>query len=101
MSYDLVITPAANDDIIAAMHWYDEQDENLGERFIAALQSRLADIQQSPLFPRLIGGLPIRRILLIRWPYFIYYRVIDQIIRIIAVIHTSRDPKYTTQRISS
>lgn len=99
MTYHLVVTPAASDDIDAAMNWYDEQEEDLGNRFIVAVQSRFDDILQSPLFPRLLSVSSIRRIHLIHWPYFIYYRIKNETIRIIAVIHTSRDPKFISSRI--
>ena len=101
MKYHLVVTPAAFLDINAAVEWYDEKAESLGNRFISAMESRFEDVLQSPLFSRLQNGSQVRRIYLNHWPYFIYYRVLDDSVRIIAVIHTSRDPKYVTQRISS
>ncbi len=99
MSGSLVISPAANQDIELAMEWYDGIASDLGDRFIVALQSRFEDILSAPLAPRLLAGRPVRRIYLKGWPYFIYYRIKEEKVRVIAVIHTSRDTKYISSRI--
>lgn len=99
MSCHLVVTPAANHDIDEAMNWYDKQEGGLGNRFITEVQDRFIDILKFPLASRLISETSVRRILLIRWPYFIYYRVVGESIRVFAVIHTSRDSNYISSRI--
>jgi toxin ParE1/3/4 len=101
MRYHLVVTPAAFADVDAAMQWYDDQVENLGDRFISEIESRFENILQSPLTPRLLEGGRLRKVGLNHWPYLIYYRVLESCVRVIAVIHTSRDPKYITQRTES
>ncbi len=98
MTDRLVISPAANRDIDVAMEWYEGVAGDLGDRFIADLQSRFGDILRSPLRPRLLAGRPVRRIYLNGWPYFIYYRIKEETVRVIAVIHTSRDPNYISSR---
>ena len=99
MSFHLVVTPAANRDIDEAMSWYDNQEGELGKRFITAIQDRFMSISKLPLNSKLILSNSSRRTLLIHWPYFIYYRVVDEVVRVFAVIHTSRDPVYISSRV--
>ncbi len=99
MSCHLVVTPAANRDIDEAINWYDSQEGGLGNRFIAAVQDRFMEISKFPLSSRLIPNTAARKSLLSHWPYFIYYRIVNEVIRVFAVIHTSRDPNYILSRV--
>ena len=54
MSFHLVVTPAANRDIDEAMSWYDNQEGELGNRFITAILDRLISISKHPLNSKLI-----------------------------------------------
>jgi len=100
MTFRLVISPAANRDIDEVMNWYDSQRETLGTRFIQALQTRFDEMTSSPFVPRVIPGSRLGRVILSGWPYMIYYRIVEETIRVIAIIHTSRDPAYIRSRIS-
>ena len=99
MTFTLVVTPAANRDIDEAMYWYDAQDQVLGNRFISAVQARFGDILNDPLRLRQLTGSTIRVSLLNHWPYMIYFRVVNERVRVIAIIHTSRDPNYINSRL--
>jgi toxin ParE1/3/4 len=99
MSLRLVISPTANRDIDEAMDWYDEQDADLGNHFIKAIQDRFDFILKYPLISRTMSDSPLRRTLLTGWPYIIYYRISGDTARVIAIIHTARDPKYISARI--
>jgi plasmid stabilization system protein ParE len=76
----------------AAVRWYESQREGLGERYLNAIAMKLAEIQQFPTrFGKVRGE--TRRAFVPVFPFAIYYRVIgNSKLRIIAVMHTSRDP---------
>ena len=100
MSLPLIISPDASRDLDEACAWYDEQQSGVGIRFVLAVRLRFANIQQSPLLPRPFGRKAIRKVRVPHWPYSIYYRVInDAELRIIAVVHGARDPKYLNYRL--
>jgi plasmid stabilization system protein ParE len=100
MSYPLIITPDAARDIEEACAWYDEQQIGVGKRFVLAVRLRLEDILRSPLLPRPFGRKAVRKLRVPHWPYSIYYRIINEKeLRIVAVVHGARDPKYLNYRL--
>lgn len=99
MTARLVISPAANRDIDIAMAWYDDRRENLTNRFIASIQQRFDYMLKNPLAATPVAGTSVRRTAVHGFPYAIFYRLVNDIVRVIAVIHTSRDPKYISSRL--
>ncbi|QDU18823.1 type II toxin-antitoxin system RelE/ParE family toxin [Urbifossiella limnaea] len=91
MSLPVVVRPEADDDIVAARAWYDEQGAGLGARFaarLAAVIDRLSDV------PELYGevGPGVRAATVARFPYVVYYRPFADRVEVLAVLHGSRDP---------
>ncbi|GAA0635752.1 type II toxin-antitoxin system RelE/ParE family toxin [Sporichthya brevicatena] len=85
-----------------AAHWYDDQHPGLGSAFLAAVEAAVCDIDQWPDAAPLISGfpvdLPVRQAAVRRFPYRVAYLVIDDVIRVLAVAHTRRKPRYWTDR---
>ena len=76
----------------AARDWYDEQRPGLGEEFLTAVRSTLTTIQHYPkIFSPSYGE--VRRAIVSRFPYAVFYIVEPKRIVVLAVLHTSRDPK--------
>lgn len=73
--------------------WYEEQQEGLGERFVAKIQQRLNQIIDNPEKYKIVYK-NYREITIEKFPYQIVY-VIEKLKRqilIIAVFHTKRSP---------
>lgn len=88
-TYQLVITNHAELDIAEAFQWYEEQAE-LGTAFIACIGKQLDLIESQP-FATPVVAYGIRRSVVTRFPYNIYYAINGQFIDILAVWHGSRD----------
>ena len=100
MSLQLIIAPDANRDIEEVCAWYDRQQNGVGIRFVLAVRLRYEDILRSPLLPRPFGQKAIRKVRVPHWPYSIFYRIINEAeLRIVAVVHGARDPKYLNYRL--
>ena len=100
MSLQLIITPDADHDLEEASAWYDKQQVGVGLRLVLAVRLRYEDILRSPLSPRPFGRKAVRKVRVQHWPYFIYYRIINDVqLRIVAVVHGARDPKYLNYRL--
>lgn len=95
MSYRLSIAPEVEEDGHVAETWYEERSPGLGDRFLDDLYSGLAAILEDPL---LHGPFEdrVRRRLLIRFPYAIYYTVDSDTIAVWAVLHCARNPQWIT-----
>jgi plasmid stabilization system protein ParE len=87
----LIVRPLAAEDIERAAHWYEGQAQGLGEEFLDVLGRRLADIVAAPeRFPRVSARL--RRAMLNRFPYAVFFTVTDDTIQVVACMHGRRHP---------
>ena len=86
-----VFRPAAAADIEHAYNWYESQRAGLGEEFMAVLNTAVESISENPLAYPVIHR-QTRRLLIRRFPYGLYFRLLDNHPIIIACMHGSRDP---------
>jgi plasmid stabilization system protein ParE len=85
------VRPEAQTDIREAARWYEDREAGLGLRFIREIRTSLEHISQSPLrFP--IVEADVRRALLHKFPYSIYFVNEPEAAAIIAVLHQHRRP---------
>ncbi len=93
----LRLTPPAEADVRDIHTWYRDQGESLAPEFRQALDSCLSRVRQNPLtYPRVHGE--IRRALLQRFPYCVFYVVSESEVAVIGVLHGHRDPKVWQSR---
>ena len=92
MSLPLIINPDAEIDLDQARSWYNTQRTFLGDEFLECVEEALEQIRQMPKTPRKVY-LVLRRKLVRRFPYAIFYRIDDDQITVVAVYHCKRDPK--------
>lgn len=89
--YRLVSEPQADLDIEATFHWYEKKRSGLGLEFLDELRVTYSRIVDGPLkYQELRSG--IRRALVKRFPYAVYFAVEVDVIVVLAVLHASRDP---------
>ena len=97
MSRGLRLAPAASRDIVDAYNWYEEQQPGLGEQFRAELNVAFALVQQfSEAGPAVHGDL--RRLLVRRFPYAIYYRLTESDVIIRGCLHLHSSPSRWRRR---
>lgn len=87
--YQLVVTDGAELDIADARRWYQEQ-AGLGSAFVGCVGEQLEFIELQPFVTPVVAH-GIRRSVVARFPYNIYYAINGQFISILAVWHGSRD----------
>jgi len=91
MAWRIVVYPESDLDIQAATVWYEDQQSGVGTQFLDELDLVLQRISENPLqFPRL--ELEVRRALLRRFPYGVYFLAEAEEVRILAVLHLHRQP---------
>lgn len=81
----------AENDIQAAFEWYESQRPGLGEQFLAAVRERLEAIRDFPEASPIVYR-AIRRAVVSRFPYLIFYVVRLERITVLAVLHHARSP---------
>lgn len=92
MTYVVRLREEADLDIADAASWYEEQREGLGGKFLDELLHIFGLIQENPLFYPLIRR-NTRRAVMSRFPFAVFYRVVDHDLVVVAVMHGSRHPK--------
>ncbi|MCX6639388.1 MAG: type II toxin-antitoxin system RelE/ParE family toxin [bacterium] len=98
MKPNVSITPQAENDLKLAYQWYEEQHTGLGEDFLLCVEAGLSQIQTFPnLNPEVEEN--IRRNLIRRFPYGIFYIIDNNIITVLAVLHFRRNPKEWKKRL--
>ncbi len=87
-----IFRPAAAADVEDAYRWYEAQQAGLGEEFLAAVSAALESVAANPeRFP--VVHRQTRRALLRRFPYGLFYRIIDDQVVVVACMHARRDPQ--------
>lgn len=97
MRFKLEVRPEAFADVAEAFSYYESQRAGLGDEFEAELH------QAMQLLGELARAGPVvyrrlRRVLMQRFPFAVYYRVSGETVEVRGVIHSSRDPRTWKRR---
>jgi toxin ParE1/3/4 len=92
MSNMLIIRKRAETQVEEAFHWYERKKRNLGDDFLEAIEESLTAIELNPQAFQLKYK-EIRAVYTKRFPYGVFYIVVNKRIIIMAVFHLSRNPK--------
>jgi len=95
----LIYHPDAEAELIEAAQFYEDRSAALGVEFLDAASLAVADILEVPDRWSVIEA-DVRRYLMSRFPFAIYYRVMPDHIRILTFKHHSRHPDYWRNRLS-
>lgn len=93
----VTIDPEAEAEITQAASWYASQRVGLDDSLLLALDAALECIARHPSRYAIVDE-PIRRVLLDRFPYGVFYVVRRYDVLVLAFHHSSRDPQRWKQR---
>ncbi len=98
MSLPVIFRPEAQADLEETYAWYEEQRAGLGEDLLLCMEDALSKIRRHPeAYPEMHKG--VRRALIRRFPYGVFYLVEEEAIVVIAVFHSRRDPRRWESRL--
>lgn len=84
-------------DVLDIFRWYESERKGLGKVFREALRQSIQYIRQAPLASPVVYK-DLRRVLVDRFPYAVFYRVESGAIVVVGVFHGHRDPAVWLQR---
>ena len=90
--------PEAAAEFKAASAYYEEEAPGLGDAFITELERVAELIKQHPFIGSQIDEI-FRRVVLVRFPFFVIYCGEDEKLLIVAVAHQRRKPGYWRARV--
>lgn len=93
MIHNFLITPKAQRDFDQAFLFYEEQLAALGKEFARCIDAKNTEIQRNPKQFQIIYKEKIRRALVSRFPFSIYFINTSDSITFIAILHQSRNPE--------
>ncbi len=95
----VLVLHEASEELSTAAEWYENERVGLGADLLAEASRALKEISASATrWPFVSGSRAVRRFLLSRFPYIVYYDIRDDQVRVLAFGHTSRKPGYWRAR---
>ena len=98
MSLPVVLRDEAQAEFDQAFDWYDARRPGLGTEFLTEVQRVFDRIAANPLLHRVVFA-DIRKGVVRRFPFCVFYRPHPDRVEVIAVFHTSRDPSEWQSRV--
>jgi hypothetical protein len=92
------ILDEAQRDLVEGYRFYEGQGEGLGDYFLDSLFSDIDSLQfYAGIHPVYFG---YNRLLSKRFPFAVYYRIENEMVRVYAVLDCRREPSWTRSRLS-
>ena len=99
MSKRLILTPQAEKDFDDAYDWYESQDQGLGKEFARCVDVKITSIFRSPLQHQVVHKNIVRRALINRFPFSIYFVDQKDVVLVFAILHQHRNPESWISRV--
>ncbi len=98
MTWPIEFSAEAAEELDAAAGWFDEQRPGLGNEFLDAIDEALGLIAEWPRAGSIVDDVPedleVRRSPIPRFRFHLGYLVLDDRVRVLAVVHDHRKPGY-------
>lgn len=94
----MIYHPDAEAELLEAVRFYERKVPGLGDRFLREFDAAIAAVRGAPDRWRIVEA-DVRRYVMRRFPYAIYYRIEGSELRILVVKHHSRHPDYWKYRL--
>jgi len=91
MAFKLIFLKEVNTEIENTINWYEERQENLGNKFYNDLIDNLDYLATNPYMFR-IKFQNLREMKLSVFPYIVIYEIFEDIVTVHAVFNTSKNP---------
>ena len=99
-NFEIIIHPSAVSDIDDIASWYFVKSPQAELQFQHKLDAAISKLSKNPLaFGPIKKYSTIRRCMVEKYPYKIFFRIEDNIVEILAIIHTSRSEGYILRRL--
>ena len=98
MNYKVVLEKDAIADLSAAFEWYEEQLDGLGKEFLISSEASFSFLERTPeVFQSIFEE--VKRSPIKRFPFGIFYIIRKDIVHVVAIYHSRRDPEGWKKRL--
>ena len=97
MTFRLRVRQDAERDLRQLYSWYETQAVGLGLRFLHELDHIFSVLEETPLiYADIYAG--TRRAMLRKYPVGVYYKIVGEVVHILAINHLARHPSSWMRR---
>ncbi len=93
----VIVRRLAQVEIAEAFEWYRARSVTAAGEFLAEVDRAMVEIERDPEHSPVVHG-RLRRLLLQRFPYGVYFKVYARSISVVGVIHGHRHPEVWLKR---
>ena len=97
MNFKVQVRRAAELDVAEAQVWYETQRSGLGAEFHSEISHIFTVLTETPLMYPILHR-DVRRVLVHRFPYLVWYRIVGEEVTVLACTHASQNPKKVVSR---
>ena len=94
----VIIHSEAREELDSAIAYYQEQKAGLGLDFLSEVEQALGKIQQNPNLGESYKVSELRRYVIQRFPFLIFYAESQEFIWVVAIAYGGRRPDYWRRR---
>lgn len=99
MKRAILFRPEAEAELEDALRWYEKRRGGLGSDLLLCIEETLEKVRRTPeIYPVVHAN--VRRALVHRFPYGIFFVDEGETIDVVAVFHGSRDPQQLSSRFT-
>lgn len=95
----VVLRPQARAELVDDWSWYEEQRPGLGDELVTCVEAAFSQPARAPLAHPVVDE-PVRRVLVRRFPYAVFFVPGPDGLLVLAVAHVRRKPGYWNDRLS-
>jgi toxin ParE1/3/4 len=99
LSYEVQIRRAAELDVAEAQLWYDAQRSGLGAEFHSEVSQVIDRLSETPFVYQIVYR-NVRRAIVHRFPYLLWYRVVGELVTVLACTHGRQGPERIKTRLN-
>ena len=97
MSFDVQVRRAAELDVGEAQLWYEAQRSGLSAEFHSEVSQVIDRLSETPLIYQIVYR-DVRRAVVRRFPYLIWYQVLGELVTVLACTPGRQDPRKVIAR---
>lgn len=94
----LILSPDAEADVASAFDWYQLRSPRVADRFLVALREAVLRVADAPsAWP--LAEHATRRAQVFGFPYALYFRELEDVLVVVAILHGRRGPVHRKVRL--
>ena len=95
--FSIELSDEAEVDFDKSYEFYYEDSPKVSDTFFKRINLGFENIKQNPK-SFAVAHKDVRKYVVKKFPFVIYYRIVDSVIQVIAIFHTSRNPEIWNER---